>query len=284
MGPSPSSNALWSMMCLNMGNRNAIVFPLPVLAMPIKSRPFIIAGMAWVWMGVGFSYPCLEERKKRYFKDKRGFDRCKSQSHAEKNLYIHIYIYLSVPFKIHSIKMSSKTMMQKAEGISVFHYGVVNTDDSTCNSYKHGHVVLCNEEKGFSHKGTTEDSKQNQGWQSSQSASLLFEGSENLHGNTTLYPGFYWFGAAFSLDRNSLQLQPVHVHLWNRVCINRQSNITLLHQHSGSGPEILLLPPPEKQLLACHTSTQEEGGNMDSGPYFNQSLTYNYMKLSVTAI
>lgn len=187
------------------------------------------------WDGLGLNGSGLfiavswREEKKGYFKDRRGFDRCKSQSHAEINLYIHIYIYLSGPFKIHSIKMSSKTRMQMAGGISLFHYGVVNADDSACNSYKHGHVAVCNEEKGSSHKGTTEDSKQNQEWQSSWSASLLFEGSENLHGNTTLYPGFYWLGAAFSLDCNSLQLQPVHVHLWNRVCINRKSHFIFLH-------------------------------------------------------
>jgi hypothetical protein len=44
-------------MCLNMGNKKARVLPLPVLAMPIKSRPDMIAGIAWTWMGVGFSKP-----------------------------------------------------------------------------------------------------------------------------------------------------------------------------------------------------------------------------------
>lgn len=55
IGPSDSSNGLWSMMCRNMGSRKAMVFPLPVLAMPMRSRPDIMAGMAWAWMGVGFS-------------------------------------------------------------------------------------------------------------------------------------------------------------------------------------------------------------------------------------
>lgn len=44
-------------MCLNIGNRKARVFPLPVFAIPIRSRPDIIAGIAWAWMGVGFSKP-----------------------------------------------------------------------------------------------------------------------------------------------------------------------------------------------------------------------------------
>ena len=55
MGPSLSSRGLWSMMCRNMGSRKAMVLPLPVLAMPMRSRPDMMAGMAWVWMGVGFS-------------------------------------------------------------------------------------------------------------------------------------------------------------------------------------------------------------------------------------
>ena len=38
----------------NIGRRNASVFPEPVLAMPITSRPDIMAGMACAWIGVGF--------------------------------------------------------------------------------------------------------------------------------------------------------------------------------------------------------------------------------------
>jgi len=33
-------------MCLNIGRRKASVLPLPVSAIPITSRPFIIAGRA----------------------------------------------------------------------------------------------------------------------------------------------------------------------------------------------------------------------------------------------
>ena len=39
IGPSISSSGGWSMMCRNIGRRKAKVFPLPVLAIPIKSRP-----------------------------------------------------------------------------------------------------------------------------------------------------------------------------------------------------------------------------------------------------
>ena len=56
IGPSFISSGSWSMMCLNMGSKKAIVLPLPVLAIPIKSRPDMTAGMACAWMGVGFSY------------------------------------------------------------------------------------------------------------------------------------------------------------------------------------------------------------------------------------
>ncbi|TNN39442.1 hypothetical protein EYF80_050387 [Liparis tanakae] len=49
-------------MCLNMGSRKAMVLPLPVLAMPMRSRPDMMAGMAWAWMG-----PCLRGAKGRGF-------------------------------------------------------------------------------------------------------------------------------------------------------------------------------------------------------------------------
>lgn len=55
IGPSASSSGRWSMMCRNMGRRKAIVLPLPVLAMPMRSLPDITAGIAWAWIGVGFS-------------------------------------------------------------------------------------------------------------------------------------------------------------------------------------------------------------------------------------
>lgn len=59
IGPSDSSRGRWSMMCRNMGSRKAMVFPLPVLAMPMRSLPVMMAGIAWAWIGVGFSQPCL---------------------------------------------------------------------------------------------------------------------------------------------------------------------------------------------------------------------------------
>jgi hypothetical protein len=39
IGPSVSSNGGWSKICRNIGSKNANVLPLPVLAIPIMSRP-----------------------------------------------------------------------------------------------------------------------------------------------------------------------------------------------------------------------------------------------------
>ena len=61
MGPSSSSSSGWSAMCLNIGKRKAMVLPLPVLAIPIKSRPDMMAGMAWAWIGVGLSNIALKQ-------------------------------------------------------------------------------------------------------------------------------------------------------------------------------------------------------------------------------
>ena len=47
----------------NMGRRNARVLPLPVLAMPIMSRPDITVGTACAWIGVGRSKLFLENGK-----------------------------------------------------------------------------------------------------------------------------------------------------------------------------------------------------------------------------
>ncbi len=55
IGPSSPSNGGWCFMWRNMGRRNAKVFPLPVLAIPIISLPERIMGNAWAWIGVGFS-------------------------------------------------------------------------------------------------------------------------------------------------------------------------------------------------------------------------------------
>ena len=69
MGPSPSSSSSWSAMCLNRGRRKARVLPEPVLAIPIISRPLIIAGIAWAFKNkfyrnnqktILFSIPGLE--------------------------------------------------------------------------------------------------------------------------------------------------------------------------------------------------------------------------------
>lgn len=47
MGPSPGSSSFWSMMCTSMGQMKAAVLPLPVLAMPIMSRPERAMGRPW---------------------------------------------------------------------------------------------------------------------------------------------------------------------------------------------------------------------------------------------
>eukprot|EP00968_Pinguiococcus_pyrenoidosus_P011531 scaffold927_cov230-Pinguiococcus_pyrenoidosus.AAC.13 len=65
MGPSPSSSgyvATWSRMCRNMGRRKARVFPEPVLATPMTSRPLMMAGTACFWMLKGSFQLCLRRR------------------------------------------------------------------------------------------------------------------------------------------------------------------------------------------------------------------------------
>ena len=57
IGPSPLSIGRWSLTCLSMGNTYDSVFPDPVLATPMQSRPDMITGSAWHWMGIGFSNP-----------------------------------------------------------------------------------------------------------------------------------------------------------------------------------------------------------------------------------
>ena len=47
MGPSPSLSMGWSKTCLSIGRRNAMVFPDPVSAIPMKSLPDMMQGMAW---------------------------------------------------------------------------------------------------------------------------------------------------------------------------------------------------------------------------------------------
>mmetsp|Transcript_27462 Transcript_27462/g.67484 ORF Transcript_27462/g.67484 Transcript_27462/m.67484 type:complete len:337 (+) Transcript_27462:558-1568(+) len=57
MGPSPCSVGAWSLMCRSIGRTYAKVFPEPVLATPMQSRPDMITGSAWHWIGMGFSKP-----------------------------------------------------------------------------------------------------------------------------------------------------------------------------------------------------------------------------------
>ena len=47
MGPSDFLSSDWSMMCTIIGHRYAAVLPLPVFAIPIRSRPLSATGMAW---------------------------------------------------------------------------------------------------------------------------------------------------------------------------------------------------------------------------------------------
>lgn len=47
MGPSPGSSSFWSMMWTSIGQMNAAVLPLPVLAIPIMSRPDSAMGTPW---------------------------------------------------------------------------------------------------------------------------------------------------------------------------------------------------------------------------------------------
>ena len=43
----------------SMGSTKASVLPEPVLAMPMQSRPLMMAGRACAWIGIGFVYFCL---------------------------------------------------------------------------------------------------------------------------------------------------------------------------------------------------------------------------------
>ena len=63
IGPSSSSSSGWSRIWRNIGNRNPSVLPLPVLAIPMRSRPDIIAGIAWACIGVGWVKLFLKQMK-----------------------------------------------------------------------------------------------------------------------------------------------------------------------------------------------------------------------------
>ena len=41
-------------MCGRAGREKARVFPLPVSAIPMMSRPLLMIGQHWLWMAVGF--------------------------------------------------------------------------------------------------------------------------------------------------------------------------------------------------------------------------------------
>lgn len=52
-GPSPCASGGWSFTCRSMGSTKASVLPLPVLAMPMQSRPLMItAGRGRDWPGL----------------------------------------------------------------------------------------------------------------------------------------------------------------------------------------------------------------------------------------
>mmetsp|Transcript_4212 Transcript_4212/g.17323 ORF Transcript_4212/g.17323 Transcript_4212/m.17323 type:complete len:208 (+) Transcript_4212:3619-4242(+) len=57
IGPSPLSMGRWSLTCLSMGNTYDSVLPDPVFATPMQSRPDMITGSAWHWIGIGLSKP-----------------------------------------------------------------------------------------------------------------------------------------------------------------------------------------------------------------------------------
>ena len=46
----------WSLIWRSMGSTKASVLPEPVLAMPMQSRPLMMAGSACAWMGMGLMY------------------------------------------------------------------------------------------------------------------------------------------------------------------------------------------------------------------------------------
>ncbi len=54
---SPKKDCGFSRRAWRTGKANAAVFPLPVSASPIKSRPSSAGGMDSTWIGVGALYP-----------------------------------------------------------------------------------------------------------------------------------------------------------------------------------------------------------------------------------
>lgn len=64
----------WALTWTMAGKRYAMVFPEPVSAMPIRSRPFIAIGHPWDWIGVGstnpaFSISCRTYSDKGYIRN-----------------------------------------------------------------------------------------------------------------------------------------------------------------------------------------------------------------------
>ena len=57
MGPSPFWSGGWSIAWTMNGSRYAAVLPLPVVAIPIASRPDSTTGNACAWIAVGAAYP-----------------------------------------------------------------------------------------------------------------------------------------------------------------------------------------------------------------------------------
>ena len=92
MGPSSSFSSGWSMAWTKRGQRKAAVFPEPVLAIPMMSRPLRATGMACDWMAVGWENSDFRindissSSKPKWAKDTHGFggeypDTCKKSAH-----------------------------------------------------------------------------------------------------------------------------------------------------------------------------------------------------------
>ena len=59
VGARTRPNRGWGLLsnACRIGRAKAAVFPLPVSARPIKSRPSSASGIDWAWIGVGALYP-----------------------------------------------------------------------------------------------------------------------------------------------------------------------------------------------------------------------------------
>ena len=57
------------------GRRNPHVLPLPVFAMAMTSLPLTAMGHACAWMGVGDSYPLLEQSRDEFLRERASWKR-----------------------------------------------------------------------------------------------------------------------------------------------------------------------------------------------------------------